>query len=149
MESVEADEKQVCETHEENVTAEKLNANNESDVSCSTGGKEQIEEKAEQNAGEKMEDCVSVSTTVEEHNTSGGDGKNDVFHTPEATDTESMLDKCDVEPMDIDEILNSVQVDPNCIGSGDEFCDAQSTADTEEQIPQNHETSVNGPQISK
>lgn len=59
----------------------------------------------------------------------------DKFHTPEATDSESVPDKCDVEPMDIDEILDSLNTDAEVVTSSDEYCEAVSAV-AEEKQPQ-------------
>lgn len=60
----------------------------------------------------------------------------DKFQIPEATDGESVHDKCEQEPMDIDEILESLNTDPDTITSSEEYCDASSKVAAEEEPPQ-------------
>lgn len=63
------------------------------------------------------------------------DVDDDKYLTPEATDNESAQENVDDEPMDIDEILQSINADQDAITSSDEFSDAQSRPDNE-LVPQ-------------
>lgn len=167
MDSNEVGEKPMCESSEKiasiNTEADEAafnpdvpieidaivsNDNNDGiDIDCSANDENNAEpiatdalpavEEAEPN---KSED--ELKSDKPEHNkreVSDVGSENDKFHTPEATDTESVQDKCDPEPMDIDEILESLDVDTE---ANEEYCDAA----IEEERPKSEEPIVDSVQ---
>lgn len=160
MESNEVGEKPACVSAEETASidtkAESLapNSSNESNTNVSinkddSSGCSSVDEKNVEPIAESItsvDECTKEKQPEEEPEVGSNnplDEPNvvkeneeidiDKYQTPEATDCESVHDKCDIEPMDIDEILESLNTDAETVTSSDEYCDAQSNAATEEE----------------
>lgn len=54
--------------------------------------------------------------------------------TPDITVNEPVPDKCDDEPMDIDEILNSLNTDQDASSNNEELCDPQPMENHEQTL---------------
>lgn len=78
----------------------------------------------------------SSQNKSEDNGQIGETGIIDRFHTLDVTDSESVQDKCDEEPMDIDEILDSLNKDQEHEASSKEFGNTQSHPSTEESSTQ-------------